>query len=150
VTVSASIAVTAPAPSPTAAAPAPVVPGTDPDEEAAREPFRAVIPVRGTGVRVIVVIAPIAYRGTIGYRSGNDRRTDAHADGDLRRGHCGKRQSQKCCYQNQAHTPHKNLLVLSWPIDCGPWKRSELRRQHLPTVSLFRLVSVPSDSNSRV
>ena len=51
--------------------PAPAVPRTDAYEDAAVKPLRPVIAVRRAGIRVIRVIAPLAYRGTV------DRRKDA-------------------------------------------------------------------------
>jgi len=112
----ASVAVSAATPAaatPTVAAtPAPAVPRPDADEDAVVEPSRPVKAVGGAGIGVVRVVAPIANRGTVFIRSGNDRGADSHTHIHLGRCSYCKRQSQKHRYHNQSHTPHKILHVL--------------------------------------
>jgi hypothetical protein len=96
VAVSASIAVAITA-SPTAATPTPVIPGAHADEQTAGEPFRPVVAIRRTGIRVIVVITPVADWGAISDGCGHDFRADAYSNGDLGIGCRNERESQKCC-----------------------------------------------------
>ena len=112
--------------------PAPAVPRADADEEAAAEPLRSVIAIRGAGVGVIRVVAPIANRGAVNVGGGNDRGTDAHSHRYLGICRGRERQSQKHREQNQAHFPHKFLLVPPRPGVPNVGTGAELRFQHLP------------------
>jgi hypothetical protein len=79
----------------------PVVPRSDADKEAAREPARSVIAVGCASVGVIGVIAPRASRGTIiGVISGiGHSGANAHPDLGIRRD-SGERQNCKHCQYN--------------------------------------------------
>jgi hypothetical protein len=97
VAVSAAIAIAAAI---AVSATAPVVPGSDADEDAAVEPVRAVIAVRGAGVRVIGVVAPLAIRGTV-IGGIADCRANADTDRDLGiRRYSGERKNHKRCQHN--------------------------------------------------
>lgn len=65
------------------AAPTPVIPGTCADEDAACEPLRTVVTIRGASIRIVSVITPIANRGSISDRRGNHRRPNSHANRNL-------------------------------------------------------------------
>jgi hypothetical protein len=54
-------------------------PRTRTDEEAAREPLRTVIPIRGAVIGVVAVITRFADWGTIGHGSRDDLGTNPHA-----------------------------------------------------------------------
>jgi hypothetical protein len=81
----------------------PVIPGADADEEAAAKPAGTVIAIRRAGIRVIVVIAPLAiWRAVIAVISGsNHRGADAHSNTDLgARRDRSERKNYKQCQQN--------------------------------------------------
>ena len=117
----------------TVAAASPAVPRANADEEAAVKPLRTVIAVGSAGIRVIRVVAPLAYRGTVIHRRGNHRGADSNS---LIGAYCSslivvlricrnrERQSQNHRYQNQSHTPHDVLHVLPRPALPGLGTRS--------------------------
>jgi hypothetical protein len=77
-------------------APAPAVPRADADKDAAVKPIRTVIAIRGAGIRVVGVIAPLAIRGAVSIvsiGSINYRRADAYPHPDLGIRHDGERQN---------------------------------------------------------
>lgn len=89
--------------------PSPAVPGTRANEDAAREPSRAVVAIGRAVIWVIGVIAPLTDRGTVCIRSGHNCRSYTHSDSHrnlgVRRSGC-KRQNQKHCQQKQAKVSH--------------------------------------------
>ena len=115
-----------------AIAPAAVEPRTCADEEAAVEPLRPVKAVRGAGVRVVRVIAPIANRGTVDLGGHCDRGANANPYSYLGICRGRERQGQKHSEQNQMHFPHNLLLVLPCPGVPNAGTGAELRFQHLP------------------
>jgi hypothetical protein len=94
--------------------PAPAVPRSDANERAAVEPLRTVIAIRRAGVGVIIVVAPITDRGAVGIRGVSDCGANANTLIHLSVCRYRERQSQKHCYQNQAHIPHKPSLCRSF------------------------------------
>jgi hypothetical protein len=92
-------ATTAPATTAPAISAAPAVPRADADKDAAVKPVGTVIAVRGAGIRVIRVVAPLAIRwAVIAVISGiHNRGADAYSNCDLGIRHDGERQNCKHC-----------------------------------------------------
>jgi hypothetical protein len=113
---------------PAAMAPTPVKPRARANEDAAIEPIRPIVPVRGAGVGVVGIIAPLADRGTINYRSGNNRGSDSNIIRIvhiliwiariliLGRCRCRQGHSKQCCQNNQAKSPHKISSCFHVPL----------------------------------
>jgi hypothetical protein len=101
-----SIAVAAtaiPSVSAPAAVPAAVIPRSSADEEPVHEPVRPIVAVRGAGVGIVGVIAPLADRSGIDHGNGDDRRADSNFFFNiLSVCRCRKGQGQQHCHQNQA------------------------------------------------
>ena len=105
-----------PAASPTSPAPraSPAIPRTGANEYATSKPTGSVVPVRSASVRVISVIAVVAYR--------RPTNSNTHRDLRLRRLRVSQRQHQ---YRNQSqifHVPHVIPLVSDPPFPriCRP------------------------------
>jgi hypothetical protein len=115
-------------------APAPVIPRPGANKDAAVEPIRPVVPVRGAGIRVVSVIAPLADRGTINYGSGNNRRADSNIliVHILILGHrrCCQGHSQQSCQQNQANIFHKTSSCFLVPHASNRGSGDNLCHQH--------------------
>ena len=127
--------------------PAPSVPRANADEDAAVEPVRSVIAIRGAGVGVVGVVAPLAVRRTIRHRSINDRGANPHSDCHLGVCVCRQRQwqSQNHREQNQSHTPHDNLPMPACPVQFlkqGSWNSDSTIA--LSTCRLWVLLTRPA------